>query len=92
MKKEDFPEFIDPQQYPDFWEQMKGFKNFIGDVGQTVASGTNPIVAEDFFQKRLDICNECSQFNVHSKRCYLCGCFMEHKAKFKDAQCPMTMW
>jgi hypothetical protein len=92
MKKEDLPEFIDPKQYPDFWEQMKGFKNFISDVGQTIASGTNPILDEDFSQKRLDICNECNQFNVHSKRCYLCGCFMEHKVKFKDAECPMNMW
>ncbi len=28
------PEFIDPKQYPDFWEQMKNFKEFAKSVGQ----------------------------------------------------------
>ena len=92
MKKEEFPDFIDPKEYPDFWEQIQGFKNFIGDVGQSVAEGTNPLIDKSFVQERLNICNDCGQFNEISKRCYLCGCFMEHKAKFKDAECPMGLW
>ena len=76
MKKEEFPEFIDPKEYPDFWEQIQGFKNFIGDVGQTVAKGTNPLTSKSLVEERLNICNDCGQFNEVTKRCYLCGCFM----------------
>ena len=92
MKEKEYPDFIDPKQYPDFWEQVKGFKNFVSEVGQTVVSGDGVFVSDEIIQTRLGICNECSHFNIHSKQCNLCGCFMEHKTKFKAAECPMNMW
>lgn len=92
MNTQGYPDFIDPKQYPDFWDQVKGFKEFVSEVGQTVVSGSTVFVSEELIENRLNICSECNQFNPTSKRCYLCGCFMEHKAKFKDAECPMNMW
>jgi hypothetical protein len=86
------PDFINPQQYPDFWEQMKSFKEFAKSVGQDVVEGDGIFVPDDKIEEREKICNDCSQFNKESKKCYLCGCYMVVKWKFKAAQCPINMW
>jgi hypothetical protein len=86
------PEFIDPKQYPDFWEQMKNFKEFAQSVGQESVQGNGILVSEEKKMSREQTCNDCSQFNRESKRCYLCGCHMEVKWKFKAASCPISMW
>lgn len=86
------PEFIDQEKYPDFWEQMKNFQQFAKSVGQNVVDGNEVFVSEEKMKKREEICQDCSQFNRDSKRCYLCGCYMEVKWKFKSAECPISMW
>lgn len=86
------PEFIDPKQYPDFWEQMKNFKEFAQSVGQDVVEGNGVLVSEEKKKTREETCYDCSQFNRESKRCYLCGCYMEVKWKFKSSSCPISMW
>ena len=86
------PEFIDQEKYPDFWEQMKNFQQFAKFVGQNVVDGNEVFVSEEKMKKREEICQDCSQFNRDSKRCYLCGCYMEVKWKFKSAECPISMW
>lgn len=83
---------IDPQKYPNFWEQMQGFKDFLKDVGQDVAEGNGFLASEEKAQERMNICMECPQFDQNHKRCYLCGCFMEHKIKFKSSSCPAAKW
>lgn len=86
------PNFIDPKKYPDFWEQMKNFKEFAQSVGQSVAEGDEIFTSEEKIKQREQICQDCSQFNRESKKCYLCGCYMKVKWKFKAAECPMAMW
>ncbi len=86
------PDFIDPKKYPDFWEQMKNFKEFAKSVGQDVVEGNGVLVSEEKRKKREETCFDCSQFNRDSKRCYLCGCYMEVKWKFKASECPMSLW
>jgi hypothetical protein len=86
------PEFIDPKEYPDFWEQMKNFKEFATSVGQNVVEGDGIFVSEQKINDREKICNDCSQFNRESKKCYLCGCYMLVKWKFKAASCPIELW
>lgn len=86
------PEFIDPKKYPDFWDQIKSFQEFAKSVGQQAAQGNGVLVSEEKKKKREEICSDCSQFNKDSKRCYLCGCFMEVKWKFETASCPISMW
>jgi len=93
MKMEDkIPEFIDPKQYPDFWEQMKHFQEFAKSVGQDITAGDAVFVSEEKLKQRQSICEDCSQFNKDSKRCYLCGCFMEVKWKFQASSCPTSLW
>jgi hypothetical protein len=86
------PDFIDPKEYPDFWDQMKNFKEFAKSVGQDVAQGNGILVSEQKVENRKQTCHDCSQFNRDSKRCYLCGCYMEVKWKFKSSECPMSLW
>lgn len=86
------PEFIDPKKYPDFWEQMNNFKEFAKSVGQNVVEGNGLMVSEEKRKQREQLCAECSQFNSESKRCYICGCFMEHKVKFEASTCPLSKW
>ena len=50
------------------------------------------LVSEEKIKEREKICIECSKFNKESKRCYLCGCYMEVKWKFKKSECPINMW
>lgn len=86
------PDFIDPKQYPNFWEQMNNFKDFAKSVGQQAAEGNGIFVSEEKQTQREDICNDCSQFNKDSKRCYMCGCHMSVKWKFKASSCPISRW
>lgn len=86
------PGFIDSKKYPNFWEQMKNFKEFAQSVGQGVAEGNGLLISEEKRQQRENVCMECNQFNPESKRCYICGCFMEHKIKFRSSECPLSKW
>lgn len=93
MDNNKIPSLINENQYPDFWNQIKGFQSFLKDMGKDVIVDGNSIIAsEDKQSERLQICNECSQFNKQSKRCYLCGCFMENKIKFNSSKCPASKW
>jgi hypothetical protein len=92
MDKKELPDFIDKNQYPDFWEQMKGFQAFAKSVGQDVVQGNSIFVSEEKRKKRENDCLECSKFNKESKRCHLCGCYMEVKWKFEQSECPISIW
>lgn len=92
MEEKNAPEFINPNEYPDFWTQMQNFQKFLKDVGQVPSNGNSVLVSEEKRLKRQELCNECSQFNKDSKRCRMCGCFMEVKWRFTKSECPMNIW
>ena len=84
---------MNPNEYPDFWDQMKNFTSFLNDVGQsTKDEGHGIFVSEQTYDKRMEVCVGCEKFDQKQKRCYLCGCFMENKMKFKAAKCPAKKW
>lgn len=43
-------------------------------------------------EERLDICNQCDDFDQTSSRCTRCGCFMNYKTLLHYAQCPIGKW
>ena len=49
-------------------------------------------VDDDKFKSRMDLCERCDLYNLHSKRCKECGCFMLAKAKFNGSSCPIGKW
>jgi hypothetical protein len=94
MENKDLPEFVDPNLYPDFWEQMKGFAQFtnkqIKEVKKPIGNGI--FIDEETKNNRLEICNSCDFFDKSQKRCRKCGCFMNIKAQFRNVQCPIKLW
>ena len=61
--------------------------NFTSELAEFIEGGF-PIVTPEDYQKRLETCNACP--NIKKKRCTLCGCVVEYKAKWKTATCPDT--
>ena len=49
-------------------------------------------VDDDKFKSRMDLCERCDLYNLHSKRCKECGCFMLAKARFNASSCPIGKW
>lgn len=49
-------------------------------------------VEDKEYKKRLDICNECPQFDSLLTRCKVCGCFLQIKARLNKAKCPQNKW
>jgi recombinational DNA repair protein RecR len=54
-------------------------KNWINPSGKTA-------------KEKLDICNTCDDYNKESKRCKICGCFMEVKTRTPGMSCPVGKW
>lgn len=42
--------------------------------------------------KRLDLCRSCDKYIKLTHQCKMCGCFMNLKAKLKNASCPLGKW
>lgn len=43
-------------------------------------------------EDRLNICNSCENYNKDTKRCKVCGCFMEVKVYLPEVTCPVKKW
>tara|TARA_R110002020_G_scaffold215886_2_gene423190 strand:+ start:208 stop:741 length:534 start_codon:yes stop_codon:yes gene_type:complete len=62
-------------------------KNFAGELAEYIKQGA-PNVSNKQYQERLEACNTCPHLLKESMRCGLCGCMLEHKAKWKTTTCP----
>jgi len=83
----------DKQDLPSLSEQGKNLAKFTFEVVQDTVSLTgNPFVEKETYKERLTICAGCEYFIVKNKRCKHCGCYMESKAKFSIAKCPIQKW
>ena len=83
----------DKQDLPSLPEQGKNLAKFTFEVVQDTVSLTgNPLIPKDEYKERLKICATCEHFILKNKRCKQCGCFMESKAKFTIAKCPIQKW
>lgn len=75
---------------PSFFEMVK---NFTKAAGTHLSNGMKSVTTE-IYQDRLDACNRCPHLQEERKRCGLCGCMLEHKAKWETSECPdkPTRW
>ena len=62
-------------------------KNFSADLAKYIKEGA-PNVSNKDYVERLEACNACPHLIKKSMRCGLCGCLLEHKAKWKTTTCP----
>ena len=49
-------------------------------------------VEPEIVNKRLDICKICPNLIELTMQCKKCGCFMNAKAKYEAAKCPIGKW
>ena len=65
------------------------------------SKGYNWMVSAEKANERLEICRQCPYFkydkknpetNIADGRCAHCGCFMNTKAHWASAECPMGKW
>lgn len=66
---------------------VKMFKNFVSEVADYAKAGA-PHVTPFQYKQRLKACSECPHLKEKVDRCGLCGCLVEHKAKWATANCP----
>lgn len=76
------------EQKPSILQMMKSFTS---ELTKWVKEGAPNVSPEDYAM-RLDICNGCEFLKKESMRCSKCGCLLEHKAKWKTADCPENKW
>lgn len=75
----------DKPKYPSAKQQLRNFKQTAKDVIR------NPrLCTQEEKNSRLNICKTCEYFT--GSRCKKCGCFLQTKAKFKAAHCPIRKW
>lgn len=63
--------------------------NFIDKVKKEVAIRFAPSEVSD---ERINICNNCDNYNQPVGICKKCGCFMPAKSKLARAKCPLGKW
>jgi len=93
-KKRDseLPQLLNGDDYPDFWEQIEGFKKFAESVNQGAKEGKGVLVPEEVSKLRLEECGRCDYYDKQQNRCRKCGCYMKVKVKFVNTSCPVGKW
>jgi hypothetical protein len=72
------------QKPPSIFQMVKTFGK---ELTKYIKEGA-PNVTPDQYVARLNECKKCPHLIKHSMRCGLCGCLLEHKAKWKTSDCP----
>ena len=61
--------------------------SFARELKTYLLNGAPNVTTEDYIE-RLEACNSCEHLIKPQMRCGLCGCLLEHKAKWKTTECP----
>lgn len=51
-------------------------------------TGNAEYVSKEEKKRRLSICEQCSLFKHLTRRCSICGCFMDVKTLYTKSACP----
>ena len=92
------------EEFPSIAEQGKNLSKFVVEVVKSVVPKTTEDSEEDDSLKklifatseqqkeRMDICLKCPHFSSAQRRCKQCGCWLDHKVKFRISECPIHKW
>ena len=69
---------------PSIYDMVRGF---VKEAVEYAKQGA-PHVSPKQYEKRLKACHDCEHLKKDTERCGLCGCLVEHKAKWATANCP----
>jgi len=73
-------------------QQAKNLTKLVADTAIAGMTGQDMFVSAEIADTRLSICKECIHYSKEENRCRHCGCFLEHKTKFSQANCPINKW
>jgi hypothetical protein len=65
----------------------KMVKGFVKEAVEYAKQGAPHVTAKQY-ESRLTACTNCPHLKKDVERCGLCGCLVEHKAKWATATCP----
>ena len=65
----------------------KMVKSFVKEAATYAKHGAPNVTPRDY-QDRLKACYSCEHLKKTTERCGLCGCLVEHKAKWATSKCP----
>lgn len=69
---------------PSIYDMVKGF---VKEAVEYAKQGAPHVTAKQY-EERLKACYSCEHLKKDTERCGLCGCLIEHKAKWATANCP----
>lgn len=76
------------KKLPSMGEMIKNF----GKEALEYAKAGAPNVNKNQYKERLDTCKSCEHLKADVMRCGMCGCLLEHKAKWATSNCPDKRW
>ena len=62
-------------------------KSFVKEAVNYAKEGAHHVTPHQY-EKRLKACYSCPHFKEDIERCGICGCLIEHKAKWATSKCP----
>mgnify|MGYP001187034599 FL=1 len=65
----------------------KMVKGFVKEAVKFAKEGAPHVTAKQY-EQRLNACFSCPHLKEDVERCGLCGCLIEHKAKWATTTCP----
>jgi len=65
----------------------KMVRSFVKEAVKYAKEGAPHVTARQY-EQRLTACMKCPNYREDVGRCGLCGCIVEHKAKWATATCP----
>lgn len=60
------------------------------DIIHIILNDDAVISSQEEKTSRLSLCNACELLNVDT--CSRCGCLVDVRASYKEAQCPLGRW
>ena len=69
---------------PSIYKMVKGF---VKEAVEYAKQGAPHVTAKQY-EDRLKTCYSCENLKKDVERCGLCGCLIEHKAKWATSTCP----
>lgn len=72
------------QKPPSMFQMIKSFST---EALKHIANKGRNVSSQDYAE-RLDACNTCKHLIKKHMRCGLCGCLIQHKAKWETTTCP----
>ena len=81
-----------PPSYPSKPKMLQSLFSEAYKTAKQGLCGDRVLAEESKVKKRLEICSTCEKYNLETKRCTLCGCFMLVKANIETSECPDAKW